>query len=183
VEVVEKIEIIVETKEQVEQKDWRVLFEGQEDLVEKFIENRRKFLQGCSLYKDNSKTVTDVIVDAHIQRKMNEDNTKMPQMIAEFVKLELDKFVKIESVKVVKEYALSETQKLKNEMVDKIQSEQKELSKARLPELWERLTKSFSFGSMKERQEAEKVIKPELEAITKKYETQYKLLTGKCLNE
>jgi hypothetical protein len=78
---------------------------------------------------------------------------------------------------------LTETQKLKNEIGDKILLEQKELSKARLPELWERLAKSTSFSSIIDREESEKIIKPELDAIAKKYETEYKSLTGKNLNE
>jgi predicted transcriptional regulator len=168
--------------EKDEQKDWVVLFKEHEDLIPEFVEYRKKWLKKCEFYKNTPELVTDSAAKHNIQRKMNEENSTMPELISEFIK---SKIVASQAKsEAIKETSLTEAQRLKNEMTDKINEERIKLSKEKFPDFWSRKTTGFfDIGFMKERAVLEATIKEDLDEIRRKYEAIYKPLIENAKNE
>jgi predicted transcriptional regulator len=171
-----------EVVEQDEQKDWVVLFKEHEDLIPEFIEFRKKWLKKCEFYKNTPELVTDSVAKNNIQKKMNEKNSTMPESISEFIKSKIA--ANKAKTEAVKETTLTEAQRLKNEMTDKINEEKMKLSKEKFPDFWSRKTTGFfNMAFMQERAALELTIEEDLDEIVRNIEAKYKPLIEKAQHE
>jgi predicted transcriptional regulator len=182
-EIVEKVETVPTKAEGVAVKktEWKVLFEGNEQLIDKFIADRKKWLSNCDHYKKLGRLPFDLEVENHINRKLNEINSDMGARIIEFIEVESKR--EKAKIEVQQQSKIPEWKRLENEMKDKIHFEQIAVSRKLLPNFWEKVSGSLCIGSLKEKIEAEQVIRKELDEITGKYQTIYNPLIEKAKNE
>lgn len=174
IETVETPSIKVEKKEKIEKKEWRALFDGKERFIEKFISDRKKWLSNCDHYKKLGRSPSDLEVENHINRKLNDENSDMEARINEFILNELRKG----EIKIERESSqeISDVRKLEIEKKDKILMAKTNLSKERFPEHWGKPRELGDREWLLERKRLEATIKLELDAIEEKYNQEYKTL-------
>lgn len=174
--IAEPMEVEVEEK-----KQWRELFEGNENLINKFISDRKRWLANCDHYKKLGRLPSELEVENHINRKLNDENSGMETRINEFIANERKREKTKAEVKQQSE--ITEAKRLEIEMKDIISKEKIALSRKKLPNFWKGQTGFFGLGFFKAKVEAEQSIKDELEKIEAKYQAIYKPLIEKAKNE
>jgi predicted transcriptional regulator len=175
VEIPSEKTVVEKEKIKEHRKKWVDLFKGNEDLIQKFISNRKKHLATTTYYQQRGGDVMDAEVEKHIDNKLNEANSTMEGIITEFIKTELTK----RQAKVAEEVStqtITEYRRLEIELREKVLAEKAALSKEKYPDLWARRPELVNREWTKEKKELEINLATEFIGIEEKYNEIYKPL-------